>query len=322
MAELTRSSNPTGRGPGGPGRGPGRGPRRNRSASPESDAAAAGGEPGKELSEKVVFINRSAKVVKGGRRFSFSALVVAGDKQGRVGVGLGKAVEVSEAIRKGGDMAKQQMVSVSIKDSTIPHEILCHYGGAKVMLRPASPGTGIIAGKTVRAVVESAGIKDILSKSLGSNNPSNVVKATLAGLQQLRLREDVYRDRGLEIKKKPVAVPVPAAPVPATPVPPSSAAPSTPGGRAGSPLPAALSTEPSPPGRAGSPLPAAPQVKPAPPTPLAAPKPGEGGSAPPAAPSTPSTPSMPSTLSAPSTPLAAPKPGEGGPAAPAPPSTI
>jgi small subunit ribosomal protein S5 len=165
-------------------------------------------EGGKELSEKVVFINRSAKVVKGGRRFSFSALVVAGDKQGRVGIGLGKAVEVSEAIRKGGDMAKQQMVSVCLKDATIPHEVFCHYGGAKVMLRPASPGTGIIAGKTVRAVVESAGVKDILSKSLGSNNPSNVVKATLAGLLSLRLREDIYRGRGIEIKKKVEAVPV------------------------------------------------------------------------------------------------------------------
>jgi small subunit ribosomal protein S5 len=169
------------------------------------------------LSEKVVFINRSAKVVKGGRRFSFSALVVAGDKQGRVGIGLGKAVEVSEAIRKGGDMAKQQMVSVSLKDATIPHEVLCRYGGAKVMLRPASPGTGIIAGKTVRAVAESAGIKDLLSKSLGSNNPSNVVKATLAGLQQLRLREDIYRARGIEMPKKPAAPPVvpAAAPAPA-----------------------------------------------------------------------------------------------------------
>jgi small subunit ribosomal protein S5 len=173
------------------------------------------------LSEKVVFINRSAKVVKGGRRFSFSALVVAGDKQGRVGIGLGKAVEVSEAIRKGGDMAKQQMVSVCLKDATIPHEVLCRYGGAKVMLRPASPGTGIIAGKTVRAVVESAGVKDILSKSLGSNNPSNVVKATLAGLLQLRLREDIYRDRGIEIKKKTVVVPVLPA---AAPVSPASAA--------------------------------------------------------------------------------------------------
>jgi len=227
VADLNKTSSGSPRGAGGGNRGPGRGPRRNRAATPEGDTATAGTEPGKELSEKVVFINRSAKVVKGGRRFSFSALVVAGDKQGRVGVGLGKAVEVSEAIRKGGDMAKQQMVSVCLKDATIPHEVFCHYGGAKVMLRPASPGTGIIAGKTVRAVVESAGVKDILSKSLGSNNPSNVVKATLAGLLQLRLREDIYRDRGIEIKKKPVAVPVvpaaaPAAPVKA-PVPPVSA---------------------------------------------------------------------------------------------------
>jgi len=216
VAELNRTSSGNPRGPGGGGRGPGRNPRRSRpSTSPESDAASGGAEPGKELSDKVVFINRSAKVVKGGRRFSFSALVVAGDKQGRVGIGLGKAVEVSEAIRKGTEMAKQQMVPVCLKDATIPHEILCHYGGAKVMLRPASPGTGIIAGKTVRAIVECAGIKDILTKSLGSNNPSNVVKATLAGLQLLRLREDIYRGRGIEIKKKPAPQP---APVPVPPV--------------------------------------------------------------------------------------------------------
>jgi len=202
---------------GGGNRGPGRGPRRVRPASGEGGADGSQEKSGgSELSEKVVFINRSAKVVKGGRRFSFSALVVAGDKHGHVGLGLGKAVEVSEAIRKGGEMAKQHMVSISLKDATIPHEILCRHGGAKVMLRPASPGTGIIAGKTVRAVVESVGIKDILSKSLGSNNPSNVVKATLAGLQQLRLREDIYRGRGLEIKVRPAPVPVTAvAPAPA-----------------------------------------------------------------------------------------------------------
>jgi len=186
------------------------------------------------LSEKVVFINRSAKVVKGGRRFSFSALVVAGDKHGRVGVGLGKAVEVSEAIRKGGDLAKQHMIGVSLKDATIPHEIFSRYGGAKVLLRPASPGTGIIAGKTVRAVLESVGVKDVLSKSLGSNNPSNVVKATLAGLQKLRLREDIYRARGLEVKTKPAPIapalmaaapkmaPAPVAPR-AVPAPPPAA---------------------------------------------------------------------------------------------------
>jgi small subunit ribosomal protein S5 len=178
------------------------------------------------LSEKVVFINRSAKVVKGGRRFSFSALVVAGDKKGRVGVGLGKAVEVSEAIRKGGDMAKRRLVHMSLREATIPHEIICRHGGAKVLLRPASPGTGLIAGKTVRAVLELVGIKDVLSKSLGSNNPSNVVKATLSGLQQMRLQEDIYKARGLEYKPRRAAVPV-LAPV-AAPIPAPAPAPSIP----------------------------------------------------------------------------------------------
>jgi small subunit ribosomal protein S5 len=153
------------------------------------------------LVEKVVFINRSAKVVKGGRRFNFSALVVVGDKKGRVGVGLGKAGEVADAIRKGGESARSNMVAVSLKDATIPHEVFYHYCGAKVLLRPASPGTGIIAGKTVRSVLESAGVKDILSKSLGSKNAANVVKATLNALLSLRLREDIYKARGLQIKK-------------------------------------------------------------------------------------------------------------------------
>lgn len=216
MAESSpKSSNGGPRGGGN--RGPGRGPRRNRNAGENIDTPQEAG-TGNELTEKVVFINRSAKVVKGGRRFSFSALVVAGDRRGKVGLGLGKAMEVSEAIRKGGEVAKAHMQVVSLKDATIPHEVICEYGGARVLLRPASPGTGIIAGKTVRSVVESVGIKDILSKSLGSSNPSNVVKATLAGLLKLRTREDIYQGRGLEIKKPaPVVAPAttPAAPAPA-----------------------------------------------------------------------------------------------------------
>ena len=156
---------------------------------------------GDDLAEKVVFINRSSKVVKGGRRFKFSALVVVGDKKGRVGIALGKASEVADAIKRGGELARAKMQSVSLKDATIPHEIYTTYGGAKILLRPASPGTGIIAGKTVRAVLESAGVKDILTKSLGSKNAANVVKATLNGLLSLRTREQIYQGRGLEIKK-------------------------------------------------------------------------------------------------------------------------
>jgi len=180
------------------GRGGGGGPRGRRRPEPEVNYDAQSGE---ELVEKVVFINRSAKVVKGGRRFNFSALVVVGDKKGRVGVGLGKAGEVADAIRKGGEAARGNMVGVKLKDATIPHEVYSHYCGAKVLLRPASPGTGIIAGKTVRSVLESAGVKDILSKSLGSKNAANVVKATLNALLSLRLREDIYKSRGIDIKK-------------------------------------------------------------------------------------------------------------------------
>ena len=205
MAEFTKP------GQGGDQRGPrGRG-RRKPADAPEVNFD---GTPSEELVEKVVYINRSAKVVKGGRRFNFSALVVVGDKKGRVGYALGKAGEVADAIRRGGELARNQMVPVSLKDATIPHEIYSTYGGAKVLLRPASPGTGIIAGKTFRSVLESAGVKDILTKSLGSKNAANVVKATLKALLSLRLRETIYKGRGLEIKK----VETPKAPeaVPAT----------------------------------------------------------------------------------------------------------
>jgi small subunit ribosomal protein S5 len=181
-------------------RGP-RGGNRGRRKSP-GDAPENAFEKGsaEELSEKVVFINRSSKVVKGGRRFNFSALVVVGDRRGRVGYALGKAAEVADAIRRGGELARNQMVSVLLRDVTIPHEVYSAYGGAKILLRPASPGTGIIAGKTVRAVLESAGVKDILTKSLGSKNAANVVKATLKALLSLRTREVIYASRGKQIK--------------------------------------------------------------------------------------------------------------------------
>ena len=154
--------------------------------------------PDDGLTEKVIFINRSTKVVKGGRRFGFSALVVVGDQEGKVGLGFGKAGEVVESIRKGSDNARAEQVSVSLLGDTLPHEVYSVYDGARVLLRPASPGTGIIAGKTARAVLEAAGVKNVLSKSLGSNNPTNVAKATLQGLRQLRLERDVMKIRGLE----------------------------------------------------------------------------------------------------------------------------
>jgi len=178
---------------GGNNRGNRRGPR------PGEDSGFDKG--GEDLTEKVVFINRSAKVVKGGRRFSFSALVVTGDRRGKVGVGLGKGNEVADAIRKGGESARRNMEVVSLLETTIPHEIYSTFCGAKILLRPASPGTGVIAGKTVRAVLDAVGVKNVLTKSLGSKNPANVVKATISALRRLRRREQIYQDRGIPVRQ-------------------------------------------------------------------------------------------------------------------------
>lgn len=181
----------------GGGRGGSRGPRKDFSPPKYQD------KDGNELTEKVVFINRCSKVVKGGRRFSFSALVVSGNQKGSVGVGFGKANEVAECIRKANETASKSLQNMQLNNGTIPHEIYAESGGGKVLLKPASPGTGIIAGGGVRAVCEAVGITDVLAKSIGSNNHANVVKATLKALSQLRNRDEILTLRG---KKKEKAI--------------------------------------------------------------------------------------------------------------------
>ena len=177
----------------------GRGPRREGGRRNEAPV-----EEGPQLMEKVVYVNRCAKVVKGGRRFSFSALVVVGDQKGKVGYGFGKANEVSDATRKGTDAAKRAMKKVVVVNETIPHEIYTEFGGAKIVLKPATAGTGLVAGAKVRAVLEAAGVTNIIAKSMGSSNAANVVKATMQAMLSMRTADQILSARGK--KKKDSAI--------------------------------------------------------------------------------------------------------------------